>query len=282
MNNKKNNKNTMNTRVLRNAVAAGACAVLSWGGVALAAKPDPAPILEKLYKALKGESAEPEEWTDEERWQRLPHWDQWKLVRERIMKLARMHAGEIEPFSVSDAELKLLEKRQLDICRLYSVAERFEDRKKSFPVLSDEAPRELSAEEQARLTRLFASSWEYGEALFQGRPEELGKDGMFLLKSLGFSDDLEGIAQIVQTKPETRSGVERIILQYWQLCCLPINVPGSKARLYWWNKDGTRCLLYLLPHQALIFAAPAPGKIVSYCFWDCPYYRKLRDAEAGE
>lgn len=54
MNNKKNNKNTMNTRVLRNAVAAGACAVLSWGGGALAAKPDPFPILEKFYKVFWG------------------------------------------------------------------------------------------------------------------------------------------------------------------------------------------------------------------------------------
>lgn len=44
----------MNTRVLRNAVAAGACAVLSLGGGALAAKPDPFPILEKSYKAFWG------------------------------------------------------------------------------------------------------------------------------------------------------------------------------------------------------------------------------------
>lgn len=45
----------MNTRILRNAVAAYACAVLSLGGGALAAKPDPVPILEKLHKAFQGE-----------------------------------------------------------------------------------------------------------------------------------------------------------------------------------------------------------------------------------
>lgn len=283
-----------------------------------------------------GGDDEPEEWAIEERWKSLSFLEQQELIRERVLKLARMRIGETEPFSVSDAELELLEKRQVDLCRRCSVAERAEDRKKALPVLSDEAPQELSSEEQTRLTHLFTSLWNdeppplspeeqeemtrffityfwkdkahppsaeiqallttfltnlymccsntNGKTLFGGIPAKLGKDELFILKSLGFSVDLEGIAQIMQTKPETRSGVDKILLRHWQLSCLPANVPDLTAQLYWWNKDGTRCLLYLLPHQASIYMEPAPGKIEAYHYWDYPYYRdkKFSDAELAE